>query len=205
MKKVILYIDGENLRHYIENVLKKNHVPQKDLSLLKVNLAKLFNKVIKELKVDNKFYYSAKLKQHRDTLKKSKELIQKQRALKTKLEKENFDFIMSGSVQSQYVKTNKNSKIVFREKGVDVKIAVDLITAACDKKIKTAILCSSDSDLQPAIKEIKNRGVKVIYVGFEIKPNKGLMYTANRAILIRNSEVMECFSKKAPKNRKNKK
>jgi len=92
MKKVILYIDGENLRHYIENVLKKNHVPQKDLSLLKVNLAKLFNKVIKELKVDNKFYYSAKLKQHRDTLKKSKELIQKQRALKTKLEKENFDF-----------------------------------------------------------------------------------------------------------------
>lgn len=205
MSKIILYIDGENLRHYVKDVLKENHVPQKDLSLLKVNLTKLFNKVLKGLKVNKKVYYSAKLKQHQDTLKKSKELIQKQRVLKTKLEKENFDFIMSGSVQAQYVKTNNNSKIIFREKGVDVKIAVDLITAACDKKIKTAILCSSDSDLQPAIKEIKNRGVKVVYVGFEINPNKGLIYTTNRAILIRNSEVMECFNKKAPKNRKNKK
>lgn len=205
MNKVILYIDGENLRHYIKDVLKENHIPQKDLSLLKVDLTKLFKKVLKGLNVNKKVYYSAKLKQHRDTLKKSKELIQKQRALKTKLEKEDFDFIMSGNVQAQYVKTNKKSKIIFREKGVDVKIAVDLITAACDKKIKTAILCSSDSDLQPAVKEIRNRGVKVIYIGFEINPNKGLIYTTNRAILIRNSEVMEYFSKKTPKNRKSKK
>ena len=76
-------------------------------------------------------------------------------------------------------------------KGVDVKIGVDLISLACDGNLKTAILCSSDSDLQPAISELRKRKVEVIYLGFEIGPNKGLVYTCNRTILLRNSEVME--------------
>ncbi len=89
--------------------------------------------------------------------------------------------------------------MIFREKGVDVKIAVDLVALACDKKLKTAILCSSDSDLQPAITEIKKRGIEVIYLGFEINPNKGLSFTTNRTILLRNSEVLESIQKKKKK------
>jgi uncharacterized LabA/DUF88 family protein len=196
MNRTVLYIDGENLRHYIEKVLREKNIPEKDAILLNIDLLKLLNKVLKGIKVSKKIYYSAKLKLHKETIRKSKELIQKQRVLKTKLEKQGFDFVMSGNVRLQRIVINKKSKIVFKEKGVDVRIAVDLVTAACDKKIKTAIICSSDSDLQPAITEIKNRGIKVIYLGFEIKPNKGLMYTANRAILIRNSEVLEFFNKK---------
>lgn len=44
---------------------------------------------------------------------------------------------------------------IFREKGVDVKITVDMVSWACDKKVNTVMLASSDSDLQPAITEIK--------------------------------------------------
>lgn len=196
MNQVILYIDGENLRHYIKKVLREKDLPKKNVTLLNIDLSKLLDKILKGIKVSKKIYYSAKLRQHKGTLKKSKELIQKQRVLKTKLEKQGFDFVMSGNVRPQKIIVNKKPKIIFKEKGVDVKIAVDLVTAACDKKVKTVILCSSDSDLQPAVREIKSRGVKVIYLGFEINPNKGLMYTTNRAILIRNSEVLECFDKK---------
>lgn len=202
MSKAILYIDGENLRHYIKEVLRKKNTPNKDATLLKVDLSKLLDKVLKEIIISKKIYYSAKLRQHKATLKKSKELIQKQRILKTKLEKQGFDFVMSGNVRPQKIRIDRKSKIVFKEKGVDVKIAVDLVVDACDKKIKTAILCSSDSDLQPAIKEVRKRGVKVIYLGFEVNPNKGLMYTTNRAILIRNSEVLECFEKNSARKKK---
>ena len=196
MSQTILYIDGENLRHYVKKVLREKGVPEKDAALLNIDLPKLFKKVLKTLKISRKIYYSAKLRQHKGTLKKSKKLIQKQRVLKSKLEKQGVSFAMSGNVRPQKIIVNKKSKTVFKEKGVDVRIAVDLVTAAYDKKVKTAILCSSDSDLQPAVREIKNRGVEVIYLGFEINPNKGLMYTTNRAILIRNSEVLECFNKK---------
>ncbi len=81
--------------------------------------------------------------------------------------------------------------MIFREKGVDVKIAVDLVAFSADKIIKTAILCSSDSDLQPAVQEARKRGVKVIYLGFQFQPNKGLTYTTNGTVLFRNSEILK--------------
>jgi len=192
MQKTILFIDGENLRHYIEDVLEKTYDREKAL-ILNVNLKQLFKTTLSKIKIDKIIYYSAKLKEHKETLKRSKDLIQKQRALKAKLQNQEFTFVMSGYVRPQKVVIDKKEKIIFKEKGVDVKMAVDLVSMACDKIIDTAIICSSDSDLQPAIKEIKHRGVKVIYLGFEFKPNKGLIYTASRAILIRNSEVIDCY------------
>ncbi len=60
-----------------------------------------------------------------------------------------------------------------REKGIDVKIATDLIIGAFDNKYDTAILVSSDTDLVPAIDEVRNRFQrKVEYVGFSIPKNE---------------------------------
>jgi uncharacterized LabA/DUF88 family protein len=81
--------------------------------------------------------------------------------------------------------------LVFKEKGVDVKIAVDMVSLSCDKKVREIILASSDSDLQPAIKEVRDRKVNCVYLGFEAQPNKGISYSSNRTILIRNSELFE--------------
>jgi len=67
--------------------------------------------------------------------------------------------------------------------------------STCNNKLKEVIIGSSDSDLQPAIIELKNHGVQRIYLGFENMPNKGLTFTTNRTILIRNSEVLEFLPK----------
>lgn len=125
-------------------------------------------------------------------LRTSKLPIEEQRLLKTHLEKQGFDVIMAGSVRGQMTDDPKGKKVlVFREKGVDVRIAVDMVTLACDGKAGTIILASSDSDLQPAIKEVRDRKVECIYLCFEAQPNKGISYTTNRTILMRNSEVTE--------------
>lgn len=60
-----------------------------------------------------------------------------------------------------------------REKGIDVKLATDLIAGALDDKYDTAIVVSSDSDLIPAIDWIRFRlKKKVEYVGFSILDKK---------------------------------
>ena len=59
-----------------------------------------------------------------------------------------------------------------------------------------AIICSSDSDLQPAIAELKKRKIKVMYLGFQTNPNKGLTYTADETILFRNNEIIQVCPKK---------
>ncbi len=116
--------------------------------------------------------------------------------MKTSLEKQGFEIVIAGRIRGHLENCSKGHEtLVFKEKGVDVKIAVDMVTLACSEKIRIAIIGSSDSDLQPAISELKFRNVERIYLGFENIPNKGLAYTTNRTILIRNSEVIEFLPK----------
>ena len=192
MSKTILLIDGENFLHKIEEVLRKESVKFDKYEIVNINLKKLFEFPLKGVRVTSKLFYVARLHHHPDTKKKSEELIKLQRKLRNNLVHQGYEFIIAGNVRAQKV----NTKTIFREKGVDVKIAVDMISMACDKKLDTAILCSSDSDLQPAITELKNRKIEVVYLGFEIGPNKGLTYTTDRTILLRNSEILEAFNSK---------
>lgn len=194
MTQTILFIDGENFINKIEEVLRDENVSKNQIEISSLNFKELFDKPLKNFKISKKIFYAAKLHFHSETKNKSEELIKTQRKLRNNLIKQKFDFIMAGNVRAQKIQVNHNTKIIFREKGVDVKIAVDLVSLAADKIIKTAILCSSDSDLQPAVKEVRKRNVEVVYLGFEHNPNKGLTYTTNRTILFRNSEILKACS-----------
>ena len=77
-----------------------------------------------------------------------------------------------------------------REKGIDVKMAVDLIAGSLDKKYDIGIIVSSDTDLVPAIDWVRKRLKKKIeYIGFSIPQNN--QYEATRPIktMIYNSDV----------------
>lgn len=186
MSKCILFIDGENFLHKVEEILKKEKVNKTKVDLTSIDLNKLLKEPLKGFDIERKIFYVARLHFHPETKKKSNELITFQRKLRNNLISQGFEFTIAGNVRAQKV----GNKIVFREKGVDVKIAVDLVSFSCNKTLETAILCSSDSDLQPAIAELKQRSVEVVYLGFETNPNKGLTYTTNRTIFFRNSEVL---------------
>ncbi len=188
MEKAVLFIDGENFLHKIKEVLEKEG---KDVDLEKIDFSGLMKVPLKGLKIGRKVFYSSKLHYDDRTPKKSEELIQFQRRLKASLEKQGFEFILAGNIRAQEVVVDGKTKLIFKEKGVDVKIAVDMVSLACDRKVEIAILCSSDSDLQPAVKELRKRGIEVIYLGFEVNPNRGLGYTTNRTILFRNSEILK--------------
>jgi len=185
-----LLIDGENLKGKIKTVFKETGKGKPVWHMYDFN--GLFNKVLIGTHVSRKVFYFARVKEHEASIEKSKQLIEEQRLLKTHLEHQGFEVILSGRVRGQIEETvNGKKALVFREKGVDVKIAVDMISLSCDKKAKEIILASSDSDLQPAIKGVRDRNVVCVYLGFEAQPNKGISYTTNRTILMRNSEVLE--------------
>lgn len=191
MSQTVLFIDGENFIYKIEEVLKNNKVKKNQINIASLNFNKLFEKPLKDFRISRKIFYAAKLHFHPETKDKSEELIKAQRKLRNNLLNQNFEFVIAGNVRGQKVQVDHKTKIIFREKGVDVKIAVDLVSQAADKNLSTAILCSSDSDLQPAIKEIRKRNVDVVYLGFEHQPNKGLTFTTTHTILFRNSEILE--------------
>lgn len=190
----ILFIDGRNFITTIDFVVNLNKKQKVDFSIY--NFKGLIDKVLNGIKIDRRIFYFGQLTKHSETLEKSEKLIEEQRKLKTHLEKQGFEVILAGRVRGHIEKCFMGHEtLTFKEKGVDVKIAVDMITLVCDGELKTAIIGSSDSDLQPAIKELTKRKVERIYLGFENNPNKGLTFTTNRTILIRNSEVLEFVGK----------
>ena len=186
----MLLIDGENLKGKIKAVFRESD--KEKPTWHKYDFKSLFDRVLEGIEIHRKVFYFARIKEHEESKRKSKELIEEQRLLKTHLETQGFEVILSGRVRGQMeLGRDGKSVLIFKEKGVDVKIAVDMVSLSCDKKVKDIILASSDSDLQPAIKEVRDRKINCTYLGFETQPNKGLTYTANRTILIRNSEVLE--------------
>jgi len=188
--ETILLIDGENLKGKMRAVFKDANKPKPVWQ--EYDFKGLFDKVLAGLEINRKVFYFARVKEHEASLEKSKQLIEDQRLLKNHLVKQGFEVILSGRVRGQMEDGIGGKKIlVFKEKGVDVKIAVDMVSLSCDKKVKEIILASSDSDLQPAINEVRNRKVSCVYLGFEAQPNKGMTYTTNRTILLRNSELFE--------------
>lgn len=188
-KNTVLLIDGENFKGKINDVYLVNS--KKKPVWHTYDFKGLLDKVLTGLSVESAIFYFAKIKEHPETREKSRKLIESQRLLKTSLEKQGFEVVQAGRVRGQKAFEGSQFPLTFREKGVDVKIGVDMVSLACDERVSTIVLGSSDSDLQPAIKEASIRGVECIYLGFEVNPNKGLSYTCKRTILIRNSEVLE--------------
>ena len=187
--QTILLIDGENFKGKIRSVFKNT---KKDRPVWhEYDFKGLLDTVLKDMPINRKVFYFARIKEHEESKEKSKQLIESQRLLKTSLERQGFMIVLAGGVRGQREGDSVNPLIVFREKGVDVRIGVDMVSSACDEEASTIILGSSDSDLQPAIKETTKRGVGCVYLGFETNPNKGLSFTCKRTILIRDSEVFE--------------
>ncbi|MDD2913546.1 MAG: NYN domain-containing protein [Candidatus Pacebacteria bacterium] len=194
--KTIIFIDGRNFISKINSILNSTGKKEKEVDFSIYNFSGLLDKVLSGVDIDRKLFYIGRVSKHKETEEKSTELVEKQRKLKKHLEEQGFEVIYAGKVRGHEGKCPKgHSFLIFKEKGVDVKIAVDMITFGNKKELKTAIIASSDSDLQPAIKELKNQKIERIYLGFEDSPNKGITFTTNRTILIRNSEVTEFIGK----------
>jgi len=84
------------------------------------------DKVLTGIKVDRRLFYFGKLVKHSETLEKSAKLIENQRKLKTSLEKQGFEIVIAGRIRGHLEKCQKGHEmLVFKEKGVDVKLAVD--------------------------------------------------------------------------------
>ena len=52
------------------------------------------------------------------------------------------------------------------EKGVDVRIAIDLIKLAWADDYDTAVLVSADKDFIPLVQFLETRGLKILHAGF---------------------------------------
>ena len=177
-EKVAVYIDGNNFYKYLKN--KEISFPRG----VKFDFSKFVDFLAGERKLVSKRYYVG-IARNIDGSLKSQQIVSGQQKFLSHLENEEF-VIKRGRVMYDEGR--------IREKGTDIKIAVDLIVGAVDDIYDTAVLVSSDTDLIPAVKYIKYRKKKLEYVGFSHAPSLGMQKHADFSILIRSQDI-EKFKK----------
>jgi len=181
----IVFIDGENVKGYVKRIATSEGKP---IRFETYNLMGLLRSGI-GIEADEYRYYFAKIRPHPDTPEQSARLIEENRTLHGHLSRQGFKLIRAGNVRPDYP-DKRGKKPQFREKGVDVRLAVDLVSLACDNELTKAFLFASDSDYQPAVKEVQRRDKSITYVGFEGYQNKGLIFTTDASIVISTEKVL---------------
>lgn len=77
---------------------------------------------------------------------------------------------------------------IYHEKGVDVRMAVDLVAGAYEDLYDRAFLVSSDSDLIPALEKVRAKEKHITYVGFSHNPSHALIAHSNIRRLLTREE-----------------
>lgn len=82
---------------------------------------------------------------------------------------------------------------VYIEKGVDVRIAIEMLVGALKDRYDRLFLVSSDTDLIPAIQEVRNEKKEVIYVACERSPvSRALRRYAHKTTFITCQMLEAC-------------
>jgi len=170
MKKAIILIDGSNFYFKLKKLNLRN--------LLRFNFSEFKQLTASEYQVVKAIYYIGAIKS--DGSRKSQQMFNNQRKLLLSLKKHGLEYSLG-----YLLKSGKS----FHEKGVDVKIAVDILVAAYENLADHTVLVSSDTDLIPAIKKVREKGKTVEYVGFSHQPSSAMIKNCSSYKLLTKREL----------------
>lgn len=118
---------------------------------------------------------------HTDGTKKAQNMFNKQRKLLAHLKKLNINYSLG-----YLLKSAGN----FKEKGVDVRMAVEMLVAAYELLADRIILICSDTDLLPAAAKAMEKGRIVEYIGFAHQPSNAMKLQCSKFRLLKKDDLL---------------
>ncbi len=181
MNRAFVFIDGGNFYFKLKEL--KSKLDGKS-GLLGFDFGKFSEWLVEPNNLTEVRYYLGAVRQQNNN-EKSRKLYTDQQRLFRKLQRQNINLVLGQLIQHP----DKS----YHEKGVDVRLAVEMIRYARQDKYDTAYLVSSDTDLVPAVEEVRMIGKKVQYVGIPKGQSFGLSKVADDVRLIRPEEIGQFF------------
>ena len=192
-------IDGENLRHQIAHVLHNKSMLQDWNEYFKFDTVSFLQDVL-QLKDLDIMYYTTRVKQPKQKIPlKLKNKIETISASNRKwisdLSNQKIKIVKAG-----YLSVRESSTCIhcgkrtlnLQEKGVDVRVATDILTAAHGKEEKI-VLVSSDSDLVPALAAGQSLGLKITYVCYSGWLNRSVAAQAYKTLTFDDGLVLKHY------------
>jgi uncharacterized LabA/DUF88 family protein len=191
-----IYIDGENLVYQLVDVLVRKKVVSERAEMRQIDIISLFAKAVADdVRPINVRYYGTKLHEVEDLGEEAHEaslgMIKHREDWDKWLAKQKIEFVTAGNLKAR----KRGENVIFQEKGVDVRIAVDMVQAAYENDHLHFVIVSNDSDVIPAIRIVKKRGHKVTYVGMRGNLNKAIAAHVDNTITYTKDDIVASYER----------
>lgn len=171
MERVAIFIDGSNFYHGLKAVFGK----------ASINFEKFAEKLCAGRSLVRTYYYNVPVNREDD-----EERYRNQQRFFTKLQSVPYVEVKLGRL------VKRPSGMV--EKGVDVKLAVDMLVMAFNNTYDTAILVSGDGDFDSAVYGTKNIGKHVENAYFSKGHSDQLKKACDKMILLDDDFLRDCWA-----------
>ena len=200
-----VYIDGENCRKSLTSILKSTGDIANTRDMQAFRIRELLTDVLgvdefainyysSEIRLPTGYQPSPAVMQH------VKSIREYSRKWVPSLNVQDIQYVKAGYLKVKSTKECRNchtTQEVLQEKGVDVRLATDMLEDAYTHAQSTIVVMSSDTDLCPALHKIKAHGAKVVYIGFADSINRAVSAAANQTLTVSIPNVQKYFKPRA--------
>lgn len=195
---MIVFIDGENFRQRLTTVLLEANAISK-YQPFKYNLRGLFEDILNDKNIEIKYYHSrVKLPKgyipDDSILDQITKIREAKRVWQATLIPQNIEIIKAGNLKIKTGKKCRNCHTVqdiVQEKGVDVRLSLDILEVAMAEGVSEIAVASSDTDICPAYHKARKHGTKVFYICFDTAINRAVSSATSETILISTEKAVK--------------
>jgi uncharacterized LabA/DUF88 family protein len=168
-ERVVIFIDGSNFYFGCVDLIRK----------AKIDFYKLSQYLSKNRTLIRTYYYNAPLIKEKDEAR-----YKSQQRFFERLKVTPYLELRLGRL------VDRNGVLV--EKGIDVNIAIDMLTLAWNNVYDTAILISGDGDFTSAVKSVKDKGKHVENAYFKNSQSNALREACDIEIELTSEILLKC-------------
>ncbi|MEO6513091.1 MAG: NYN domain-containing protein [Candidatus Saccharimonadales bacterium] len=195
-----VFIDGENLRHRIAQVLWEERLIDAHDQPFNFDVTKLLTTVLGQGPEEIAYYTShVKLPDFEipeKLIHKIASIQEQNRRWIAQLTNNGVNVIKAGNLKVQdsprCLHCGKRSQIL-QEKGVDVRFATDIVLAGTRDKVMHMVVLSSDADMIPALEVVRAAGVKVTYLCFGEETNHAVAQNVDQTVSYSRQDIVNVF------------
>ncbi|HUC20561.1 MAG TPA: NYN domain-containing protein [Candidatus Polarisedimenticolaceae bacterium] len=195
-----VYIDGENVRHTLARILCAEGSIGSRHDMTAFPLRRLIEALVEEEAQIT--YYASRIKlpvgyePSVEILDRANQIKEFARKWVPHLALQDIEYVKAGYLKVKSGQTCPkcwHTHDLLQEKGVDVRIAVDVLDHAHQNPKQTIAIFSSDTDLIPALDRVKKNGTRVVYIAHSEAINRAIDATAHETITFTARKVTQLY------------
>lgn len=192
-----VFIDGENMRHRLVSALYNAHLITDSEELFTADIRALVEGAL-NTQVEDIRYYTTSI--HQPDFEIPEKLHNEISSIERshthwieQLKRQRINVVVAG-----ILKVHENAPcyhcgrrtMVLQEKGVDVRMATEMVMAAVHEAETHIVVMSSDADMIPALEIVKRSGARITYLCFAEEENETLKRIADDMVTYSREDIL---------------